>query len=54
LEQLRTPTTNVYTIEKGGIKKIIHQSPLYENGVFSGVIEIAFELPQPLPHFIRD
>jgi len=54
IEQLRAPTTNVYTIEKGGIKKIIHQSPLYEDGVFSGIIEIAFELPQPLPHFIRD
>ena len=54
IEQLRAPITNVYTIEKGGIKKIIHQSPLYENGVFSGVIEIAFEIPQSLPHFIRD
>lgn len=53
-EMLKTPTTNIYTIEKAGIKKIIHQSPLYENGVFSGLIEISFELPQSLPHFIRD
>jgi len=54
VNMLKTPTINTYTIEKGGIKKIIHQTPLYENGVFSGVIEITFELPQPLPHFIRD
>lgn len=49
-----TPTTNTYRIEKAGVKKIIHQSPLYENGVFSGLIEISLELPQSLPHFIRD
>lgn len=51
---LVTPTTNTYTIEKEGVKKIIHQSPLYENGVFSGLIEISLVLPQSLPHFIRD
>ena len=50
---LKTPTTNIYSIEKNGIKKIIHQSPLYENGVFSGLIEISFEVPHSLPHFIR-
>jgi len=54
IEQLKNPITNTYTIEKGGIKKIIHQSPLYDKGVFSGVIEISFVLPQPLPHFIRE
>ncbi|MEI6677934.1 MAG: PAS domain-containing protein [Mariniphaga sp.] len=53
-EMLKTPTTNTYTIEKAGIKKIIHQSPLYEQGVFSGLIEISFELPEAMPHFIRD
>ena len=53
-EMLKTPSTNIYTIEKAGIKKMIHQSPLYENDVFSGLIEISFVLPQSLPHFIRD
>ena len=53
-EMLKNPTTNTYTTEKAGIKKIIHQSPLYDKGVFSGLIEISFELPRPLPHFIRD
>jgi len=54
VELLKTPTVNTYTIEKRGLKKIIHQSPIYDNGVFSGVIEISFVIPQVLPHFIRD
>jgi transcriptional regulator with PAS, ATPase and Fis domain len=53
-EQLKNPTTNTYTIEKEGIKKIIHQSPLYEKGVFCGVVELSFMIPQTLPHFVRD
>ena len=51
---LATQGSNTYTIEKAGIKKVIYQSPLYENGVYSGMIEISFELPQPMPHFVRD
>jgi len=54
VDLLKTPSTNTYTIEKAGIKKMIHQSPLYENSIFSGLIEISFELPHSLPHFIRD
>lgn len=54
VSMLETPTINSYTIEKGGIKKMIHQTPLYTNGVFSGVIEISFEIPNELPHFNRD
>lgn len=51
---LTNPTTNSYTVEKGGIKKMIHQAPNYTNGIFSGVIEISFEIPKEMPHFIRD
>jgi len=54
VEFLKNPITNVYTIDKKGVKKIIHQSPLYENGIYSGLIEISIILPQTLPHFIRD
>jgi len=54
MELLKNPITNTYTIEKEGIKKIVHQSPQYHEGVFSGVIEISFVLPQSLPHFIRE
>ena len=50
---LESPSTNIYTIEKAGVKKIINQSPYYENGVFSGMIEISFVLPEPMAHHIR-
>lgn len=51
---LDTPTFNFYTVEKGGIKKKVHQSSHYVNEVFSGIIEISFEIPKEMPHFNRD
>ena len=53
LSMLQVPQTNVYTIEKRGIKKMIRQSPWYKDGVFSGVTEMSFELPTEMPHHIR-
>ena len=51
---LKFPVSNTYTIEKDGIKKVIHQSPLFQNGVLSGIVELSFVLPEPVPHFNRD
>ena len=45
---------NVYTIEKNGVKKLIYQSPWVLNGEYAGFIELAFEIPFEMPHFIRD
>ena len=46
--------SNVYTIEKNGIKKLIHQSSwLEEDGQIGGLTEISMELPSQMPHFIR-
>jgi transcriptional regulator with PAS, ATPase and Fis domain len=44
---------NVYTIEKNGAKKLIYQSPWYKDGIYSGFVEMAFEIPFNMPHFIR-
>lgn len=52
-EMLKTGSTNAYTIEKNGMKKMIYQSPCYEDGQFNGLIEISFQIPQELPHFVR-
>jgi hypothetical protein len=41
-------------IEKAGIRKLIHQIPWYKDGIFSGVVELSFVLPEALPHFVRD
>lgn len=45
---------NHYTIEKDGRRKIIHQLPLWREGVFGGFVEISIPIPEPLPHFKRD
>ncbi len=47
-------TKNVYTIEKNGTKKMIYQSPWYENGVCVGFVELSLEVPFEMPHFVRD
>ena len=46
-------TLNSYTIEKNGIKKLIYQSPLFEDGNFNGYVELSLEIPFDMPHFIR-
>ena len=46
--------SNTYTIQKNGIKKLIHQSPWYKNGVVSGLVEFSIILPDEVPHHNRD
>jgi transcriptional regulator with PAS, ATPase and Fis domain len=45
--------TNVYTIEKKGNKKIIYQTPWVNENVIAGMVEISFNIPDEMPHFIR-
>lgn len=53
MKMLAEPITNSYTIEKNGIRKMIHQTPWMENGEFKGVVELSFEIPMEMPHHIR-
>jgi PAS domain-containing protein len=50
---LVTGAGNSYTIEKNGIRKLIHQAPWRENGELAGLVEFSFVVPQAMPHFIR-
>jgi len=50
---LENPRSNVYTIEKNGVKKIVCQSPWHDNGRFGGIVELSFELPAELPNHAR-
>ncbi len=50
---LQENRSNSYTIEKGGKKKLIHQTPWYRDGVIAGLVEISIELPAEMPHFVR-
>lgn len=52
-EMLHSRTMNAYTIEKNGVKKLIYQSPWFENGEYKGFVEISLPLPAVLPHFVR-
>ena len=46
--------TNIYTIEKKGVKKLIYQAPWYIKGEYRGFVEMVIEMPASMPHFIRD
>lgn len=50
---LENPATNAYTIEKNGVKKLIYQTPWYENGEFRGMVELSMEIPAEMPHYVR-
>jgi len=50
---LESGEANTYTIEKKGIKKLIHQSPWYQDGAYAGLVELGLEIPLELPHFLR-
>ena len=45
--------TNVYTIEKRGVKKLIYQAPCTIGGKYMGFVELSLEIPFDMPHFVR-
>jgi transcriptional regulator with PAS, ATPase and Fis domain len=52
-KMLDTGTPNCYTIEKKGVKKLIYQTPWYQEGEYMGFIELSLEIPFTMPHFLR-
>ncbi|MFZ1279399.1 MAG: hypothetical protein WAR59_01090 [Ignavibacteriaceae bacterium] len=52
-EMLADGSTNVYTIEKNGKKKIIYQTPWVKENNIEGMVEISFNIPDEMPHFVR-
>lgn len=52
-ELMASQAPNCYTIEKNGIHKMIYQAPWYEDGKHRGLVEISFEIPSAMPHFVR-
>ena len=52
LMELRRAST--YTTEKGGRRRLIHQAPWVRDGRYAGFVEIVLELPETMPHFVRD
>lgn len=46
-------STNVYTIEKNGQKKMIFQTTWKQDGKIAGLIEFSLVIPMEMPHYIR-
>lgn len=44
---------NSYTIEKNGVRKLIHQAPWFQDGELGGLVEFSMVIPERLPHFVR-
>ena len=53
-DMLKNPKSNTYTIEKGGVRKLIHQSPGYRDGRFAGLVELSIVLPARMAHHARE
>lgn len=53
-EMLAEGTSNSYTIEKGGLHKLIHQTPWRDSqGRIAGLVEFSIVLPAEMPHYVR-
>jgi len=50
---LEAAATHVYTISKKGKKKLIYQTPWYEDGVVKGLVEFSMVIPEEMPHYDR-
>ncbi len=45
---------NVYTIEKRGLRKMIYQTPWRAEGRVAGLVEFSLEIPESMPHYVRE
>lgn len=50
---LESGGSNVYTIEKGGVRKLIYQAPWSSGGERRGMVELSLELPAEMAHHVR-
>ncbi len=53
LSMLATGIANTYTIEKNGIRKLIHQQPWFRDGKVAGIVEMSIILPEEMKHHVR-
>ena len=46
--------SNTYTVQRNGIRKLIHQTPWYKDGIVAGLVEFSIEISAEIPHIDRD
>jgi hypothetical protein len=52
-DMLENPRTNVYTVEKEGLKKLIFQTPWLDGGEYAGFMDLSMVLPENIPNRVR-
>ena len=52
-DMLQHPRSNIYTVEKEGLKKLIFQTPWYDGGAYAGFMELSIVLPADIPNRVR-
>lgn len=45
--------SNTYTIEKKGVRKLIHQTSWRVDGKICGLVEFSIEMPEGMENFVR-
>jgi len=50
---LETGESHSYTIEKKGVKKLIHQQPWFVDGKVAGIVEMSFVITLDMKHYVR-
>ncbi|MGA8904876.1 MAG: PAS domain-containing protein [Candidatus Bathyarchaeia archaeon] len=53
-ELMEKKQANVYTTQKGGVRKLVCQTPWFKAGKFRGFVEITQVIPGDIPNIIRD
>jgi hypothetical protein len=51
---LADQTANAYFSTENDGKRFFFQSPWYKDAHYAGFVEISFEVPEIIPHFIRE
>ena len=50
---MRNRQTNVYTVRKGRIRKIVLQTPWYRKGKYRGFVEVSLPISGKIPNVVR-
>ena len=51
---LEEQIAHAYFNTENSVKRFFFQSPWYRDGRYAGFVEISFEVPEIIPHFIRE
>jgi len=50
---IRREQTNVYTVKKGRVVKIVLQTPWYKNNRYRGFVEVSVPITGKIPNIVR-